>query len=191
MPKTFWLLSAGLAALATPAYAQNEVTEPEEAPTSSSPTEDAAVQNADEQGDQPGIIVTAQGRRQILQDVPLAVSAVGGQQLQNSGASDIRQLNQLAPSLLVSSTGSEGNGSARIRGIGTVGDNPGLESSVAVFIDGVYRSRSGIGLNELGEIERIEVLRGPQGTLFGRNASAGLIHIISKKPNVNEMEGYA
>ena len=114
--------------------------------------------------------------------MPLAVTAVGGEQLQNSGANDIRQLNQLAPSLLVSSTGTEANGSARIRGIGTVGDNPGLESSVAVFIDGVYRSRSGIGLNELGEVERIEVLRGPQGTLFGRNASAGLIHIITRRP---------
>ena len=102
--------------------------------------------------------------------------------LQNSGATDIRQLNQLAPSLLVSSTGTEANGSARIRGIGTVGDNPGLESSVAVFIDGVYRSRSGIGLNELGDVERIEVLRGPQGTLFGRNASAGLIHVITARP---------
>ena len=100
------------------------------------------------------------------------------------GATDIRQLNQLAPSLLVSSTGTEANGSARIRGIGTVGDNPGLESSVAVFIDGVYRSRSGIGLNELGEIERIEVLRGPQGTLFGRNASAGLIHVITRRPRI-------
>jgi outer membrane receptor protein involved in Fe transport len=59
-----------------------------------------------------------------------------------------------------------------------------------VFIDGVYRSRTGAGLNELGEIERIEVLRGPQGTLFGRNASAGLLNIISKKPNLNRMEGY-
>ena len=122
--------------------------------------------------------------------MPLAVSAVSAESLQNSGASDIRQLNQLAPSLLVSSTGTEANGSAQIRGIGTVGDNPGLESSVAVFVDGVYRSRSGVGLNELGEIERIEVLRGPQGTLFGRNASAGLIHVISKKPNMNEFEGF-
>ena len=111
--------------------------------------------------------------------------------MQNSGATDIRQLNQLAPSLLVSSTGTEANGSARIRGIGTVGDNPGLESSVAVFIDGVYRSRSGIGLNELGEIERVEVLRGPQGTLFGRNASAGLIHVITRRPDLDEFGGYA
>ena len=122
--------------------------------------------------------------------MPIAVSAINAETMQNSGATDIRQLNQLAPSLLVSSTGSEANGSARIRGIGTVGDNPGLESSVAVFIDGVYRSRSGIGLNELGEIERIEVLRGPQGTLFGRNASAGLINIISKKPNMTISEGF-
>src|SRR3546814_6974549 len=72
--------------------------------------------------------------------------------------------------------------SARTRGIGTVGYNPGLESSVPVFIDGVYRSRSGIGLNELGEIDRVEVQRGPQGTLGGRNSSAGLISIYSKKP---------
>lgn len=128
------------------------------------------------------IIVTATRRASPLSDVPIAVSAVTAASLQNSGANDIRQLNQLAPSLLVSSTGSEANGSARIRGVGTVGDNPGLESSVAVFIDGVYRSRTGAGLTDLGEIERIEVLRGPQGTLFGRNASAGLINIVSKGP---------
>ncbi|MEA3080360.1 MAG: iron complex outerrane recepter protein [Sphingomonadales bacterium] len=181
--KSAWLLSAALVAVPNAAFAQNNDTATKA--TTPSPTEQAAVAPqaqaaADAQGDQ--IIITAQGRRQILQDVPIAVTAVGGGEMKNSGASDIRQLNQLVPTLLVSSTGSEANGSARIRGIGTVGDNPGLESSVAVFIDGVYRSRSGIGLNELGEIDRVEVLRGPQGTLFGRNASAGLIHIITKKP---------
>lgn len=155
-------------AIATPASAQSE---------SGQTPANAQDQASDE------IVVTAQGRAQALSDVPLSITAVSAATLERSGANDIRQLNQLAPSLLVSSTGSEANGSARIRGIGTVGDNPGLESSVAVFIDGVYRSRSGIGLNELGEIERIEVLRGPQGTLFGRNASAGLIHIISKAPS--------
>lgn len=158
-------------ALASTAHAQD-------APASAAPPQDEqnSVYDSNE------IVVTAQGRAQVLADVPLAVSAISSEALMRSGANDIRQLNQIAPSLLVSSTGSEANGSVRIRGIGTVGDNPGLESSVAVFIDGVYRSRSGIGLNELGDIERIEVLRGPQGTLFGRNASAGLINIVSKAP---------
>jgi iron complex outermembrane recepter protein len=175
MSKTYWLLSAGAAALAMPGFAH--------AQDAAQPAADAAAQATDQAPeDENNIVVTAQGRRQVLQDVPVAVTAVGGQAMANSGATDIRQLNQLAPSLLVSSTGSEANGSARIRGIGTVGDNPGLESSVAVFIDGVYRSRSGIGLNELGDIERVEVLRGPQGTLFGRNASAGLIHVITARP---------
>ena len=145
--------------------------------------ETAPVQNTDNVDTTPAdIVVTAQGRAQVLADVPVAISAVNADSLALSGANDIRQLNQLAPSLLVSSTGSEANGSPRIRGIGTVGDNPGLESSVVVFVDGVYRSRAGIGLNELGEIDRIEVLRGPQGTLGGRNSSAGLISIVSLKP---------
>ncbi len=145
--------------------------------------QDADAAATGQEADDPNIIVvTAQGREQSLADVPVAISAVNAETLQNSGANDIRQLNQVAPSLLVSSTGTEANGSARIRGIGTVGDNPGLESSVPVFIDGVYRSRSGIGLNELGEIDRVEVQRGPQGTLGGRNSSAGLISIYSKKP---------
>lgn len=128
------------------------------------------------------IVVTAQGRSQSLADVPIAVSAVSGELLEKSGVSDIRDMNQVAPSLLVSSTGNEANGSARIRGIGTVGDNPGLESSVAVFVDGVYRSRSGNALSELGPIDRVEILRGPQGTLGGRNASAGLISIYTAPP---------
>ncbi|MGH6616756.1 TonB-dependent receptor [Sphingomonas sp.] len=165
----FAVLALGLA---TPALAQD-------APAAA----DTVAQDQQAEDTSNDIVVTAQGRAQALADVPVAISAVTSESLQNSGANDIRQLNQLAPSLLVSSTGSEANGSPRIRGIGTVGDNPGLESSVVVFIDGVYRSRSGIGLNELGEIERIEVLRGPQGTLGGRNSSAGLISIVSKKPS--------
>ncbi|MHA6720490.1 TonB-dependent receptor [Sphingomonas sp. RS6] len=166
--------SALVMGLATPAHAQQSETDETAATTAGEDQVDAGAANE--------IIVTAQGRAQVLADVPLAVSAISSEALLQTGANDIRALNQIAPSLLVSSTGSEANGSARIRGIGTVGDNPGLESSVAVFIDGVYRSRSGIGLNELGDLERIEVLRGPQGTLFGRNASAGIINIVSKSP---------
>jgi outer membrane receptor protein involved in Fe transport len=128
------------------------------------------------------IIVTATRRAEGLSKIPIAVTAVTMEQLRNSGGNDIRQIAQLAPSLLVSSATNEANGAARIRGIGTVGENPGLESSVAVFIDGVYRSRTGVGLTDLGELERIEVLRGPQGTLFGRNASAGLLNITTAQP---------
>ncbi len=145
---------------------------------------DSQLENADVVDDNI-IIVTAQGRAQVLSDVPVAVSAISGETLANSGATDIRELNQVAPSLLVSSTGNEANGSARIRGIGTVGDNPGLESSVAVFVDGVYRSRSGNALSELGPLDRVEILRGPQGTLGGRNASAGLISVYTAPPEFN------
>ncbi|WP_426164679.1 TonB-dependent receptor [Sandarakinorhabdus sp. DWP1-3-1] len=173
--KTILLASACLFALPVAAFAQ---TTPPAEPAVAAAEVAPAVDTADGE-----IIVTATRRNTTLSNVPIAVSAVSQQSLQNSGANDIRALNQLAPSLLVSSTGNEANGSARIRGIGTVGDNPGLESSVAVFIDGVYRSRTGAGLNELGEIDRIEVLRGPQGTLFGRNASAGLINIITAAPS--------
>jgi outer membrane receptor protein involved in Fe transport len=175
MRKSYWLMSAACFMAAVPAFAQDT----QSATSQPSPGTQTTEETETNAGD---IVVTATRRAESLSDIPIAVSAVTGDSLRNSGAFDIRQLNQLAPSLLVSSTGTEANGSARIRGIGTVGDNPGLESSVAVFIDGVYRSRSGIGLNELGEVDRIEVLRGPQGTLFGRNASAGLIHIITKKP---------
>ncbi|MEH3099534.1 TonB-dependent receptor [Sphingomonas adhaesiva] len=135
------------------------------------------------------IVVTATRRSERLADVPISINAVNQEALQNSGATDIRQMAQLAPSLNVSSTGSEANASARVRGIGTVGDNPGLESSVAVFIDGVYRSRTGSGLNDLGEVDRIEVLRGPQGTLSGRNSSAGAINIYTKAPSF-DLGGY-
>jgi len=177
MRRLFVATSVSLAALcwvhAAPVFAQNV------------PEADTAEPQADDTEEQSGgaIIITATRRASPLSDVPIAVSAITSQALQNSGANDIRQLNQLAPSLLIVSTGTEANGVARIRGIGTVGDNPGLESSVAVFIDGVYRSRPGAAMTDLGDVERIEVLRGPQGTLFGRNSSAGLINIVSKSPS--------
>src|SRR3546814_7242841 len=133
----------------------------------------AMAQNAGAEPDDSTIIVTATRRSEALSDVPIAVSAVTGDTLEKTGATDVRALGQVAPSLLVSGATSEVNFTARIRGIGTVGENPGLESSVGLFIDGVYRSRTGVGLSELGDIERVEVLRGPQGTLFGRKSTAG------------------
>lgn len=129
------------------------------------------------------IIVTAQKREQNLQDVPIVVTAVSEQLLQDTGVKDIKDLTILTPGLLVTSTSNESVTTARIRGVGTVGDNPGLESSVGIVIDGVYRPRNGVGFGDLGELERIEVLKGPQGTLFGKNTSAGVINVVSKKPS--------
>ncbi len=137
------------------------------------------------------IVVTATKRERSLQDIPVAVSSYSDTQLKYAGVQDIRELMAIAPSLFLSSSQSEAAGSvARIRGIGSTGDNAGLESAVGVFIDGVYRNRNNVGLTELGEVERIEVLRGPQGTLFGRNTSAGLINIITKGPDY-EPSAYA
>jgi outer membrane receptor protein involved in Fe transport len=128
------------------------------------------------------IVVTAQKREQSLQDVPIVVTAVSEQLLQDTGVKDIKDLTLLTPGLIVTSTSNETVTTARIRGVGTVGDNPGLESSVGVVIDGVYRPRNGVSFGDLGELERIEVLKGPQGTLFGKNTSAGVINVVSKKP---------
>ncbi len=129
------------------------------------------------------IIVTAQKREQSLQDVPIVVTTLSQETLENAGVSDIKDLQILTPGLTVTSTASEASTTARIRGVGTVGDNPGLESSVGVVIDGVYRSRNSVGFGDLGELARIEVLKGPQGTLFGKNTSAGVINIITEQPS--------
>ncbi|GAA0617457.1 TonB-dependent receptor [Brevundimonas kwangchunensis] len=129
------------------------------------------------------IIVTAQKREQSLQDVPIVVTSLSGEMLEDAGVRDIKDLQIVTPGLVVTSNSSEAATTARIRGVGTVGDNPGLESSVGVVIDGVYRSRNSVGFGDLGELSRIEVLKGPQGTLFGKNTSAGVINIITESPS--------
>jgi len=128
------------------------------------------------------IVITAQKRVQSLQDVPIVVTAVNKALLTDTGVHDIKDLTILVPGLTVTSSTSESSTSARIRGIGTVGDNVGLESSVGVVIDGVYRPRNGVGFGDLGDVDRIEVLKGPQGTLFGKSTSAGVINIITAEP---------
>jgi outer membrane receptor protein involved in Fe transport len=129
------------------------------------------------------IVVTATGRTAAIQDVPLAVTAVGGETIQNTGANDLRDVTQVAPSLQMGSGQSNSSGTiARIRGIGTGSDNPGFEAAVGIFVDGVYRARAGAALADLPDLERVEVLRGPQGTLFGRNTSAGAISVITAGP---------
>jgi iron complex outermembrane recepter protein len=154
------------------------------AQTTPAPAEEAAVAEIDE------IIVTASGRAQIAQDVPIAVSVVGGQSLVNAGINDIRGIRQLTPSLQATTGQSAATGTVlRIRGIGTAGDNPGFEPAVGVFIDGVFRARAGVALGDLPPLDRVEVLRGPQGTLFGRNTSAGALSIFTEGPKF-DLGGY-
>ena len=143
----------------------------------------AAAQDTRQSTSVDDIIVTAQKREQSLQDVPIVVTSLSAEVLEDAGVRDIKDLQILTPGLTVTSTTSEASTTARIRGVGTVGDNPGLESSVGVVIDGVYRSRNGVGFGDLGELSRIEVLKGPQGTLFGKNTSAGVINILTEAPS--------
>ncbi|KQT32630.1 hypothetical protein ASG29_12855 [Sphingomonas sp. Leaf412] len=135
------------------------------------------------QGGIDDIVVTAQKREQSLQDVPVVVSVLSQEQLTNAGVRDLKDLQTITPGLNVTSSTSTAQTSIRIRGVGTVGDNPGLESSVGTVIDGVYRARSSVAFGDLGEMQRIEVLKGPQSTLFGKNMSAGVINVVTAAPS--------
>ncbi len=128
------------------------------------------------------ITVTAQRREQTLQETPVAVSAVTDDQLERSQIRDVRDLQLLVPSLRVGQFASSTNVEISIRGLGTSSFNPGLEPSVGVFVDGVYLARQGAAINDFLSLERVEVLRGPQSTLFGRNTPAGVVSFITRAP---------
>ena len=136
------------------------------------------------------IVVTAQKRAERLQDVPLAVSALSADTLANSQVSSTAGVAALVPSLTYTQSTSDLNNNVRIRGVGTALFNAGLESAVSFVVDGVVMSRQGQGFQDLIDVERVEVLRGPQGTLFGKNATAGVINIVTKRP-ARDFEGVA
>ncbi len=118
-----------------------------------------------------------------VQDVPVAVTVISPELFEDSGFNALGDLEQLAPSIGITQTESSASGtSISIRGIGTGSNNPGFEPAVGIFIDGVYRTRTGIALSDTPEFAGIEVLRGPQGTLFGRNTSAGVVSIETAGP---------
>jgi len=137
------------------------------------------------------IVVTASKRQSTLQETPIAVSVVSATDLKDSQIQDIKDLQFLVPSLRVTQLQSSGNTNFLIRGFGNGANNAGIEPSVGVFVDGVYRSRSASALADLPNLERVEVLRGPQSTLFGKNASAGVISVITAKPSLVETTGSA
>ena len=129
------------------------------------------------------IVVTANKRAQTLQDIPIAVSVTSSDTIERAQIQDISDLQSVVPSLRVSQLQSSTNTNFVIRGFGNGANNPGIEPSVGVFIDGVYRSRSAGAISDLPNLERVEVLRGPQSTLFGKNASAGVINVVTAKPS--------
>ncbi len=137
------------------------------------------------------VVVMATKREQTLQEVSVAVSVVSADTIEKSQINDIIDLQTAVPSLRVTQLQSSGQTNFLIRGFGNGANNPGIEPSVGVFIDGVYRSRSASAIADLPNIERIEVLRGPQSTLFGKNASAGVINIVTAAPNMDEFGGSA
>jgi len=136
------------------------------------------------------IIVTATKRAQTLQDTPVAVSVTTAATIEQAQIRDINDLQSVVPSLRVSQLQSAFATTFSVRGFGTDGNNLGLEPSVAVFVDGVYRSRAISQISDLPNLERVEVLRGPQSTLFGKNASAGVISLVTKAPSF-DLEGNA
>ncbi len=169
--KQFLLASSAIALIATtsPAFAQEA---------------------EDEGGTGAEIIVTAQKRAENVQDVPVAVSVISGAALEQQGGINIENAQYLVPSLNFRKSGTALNQSLYLRGVGTTTFSIGGEPSVGTVLDGVVLARSGEAFSDLVDIERIEVLRGPQGTLFGKNASAGVINIVSKRPG-DEFGGYA
>ena len=128
------------------------------------------------------ITVTAQKRDQNQQDVPVAVTAFSGSQLSEIGVTDVFDLQAYVPSLVVGQAQNSTSSNFAIRGVGTSSQNYGLESSVGLYVDGVYRARQSSLINELVDIDNLEVLRGPQGSLFGRNTPSGAVIISSRQP---------
>ena len=155
---------------ATPAFAQP--TQPPAAQTSGAAPADGVSE----------IIVTAQKRAENAQNVAVAITALSSQDIAASGVTSTEDLRAAVPALNVT-TAAGGFGLPRIRGVGATGQGAGIENPVAVYVDGVYYGSAIGALQSLFDVEQVAVLKGPQGTLFGRNATGGLIQITTKKPS--------
>lgn len=137
---------------------------------------------AEDSVDEDVIIVTATKREQTLQEIPVAVTVTSAETIERAQVRDLIDLQTVAPTLRVSQNQTSGNTTFIIRGFGNGGNNTGVEPSVGIFVDGVYRSRAGAALGDLPNLKRVEILRGPQSTLFGKNASAGVISLVTAEP---------
>ncbi len=173
MTRKFVLLATpSLLAFAQPALAQ-----------------EAAAADAPESGLEE-IVVTAQKREQNMQSVPVSVTALGAEAIENQRIADFSDLTRAAPSLTITQTTSSPNNSIILRGVGTFAFSIGVEPSVAVIIDDMPVVQQAQAFDNMSDLQRIEVLKGPQGTLFGKNSSAGVVNIVTKDPG-NDFEGSA
>jgi iron complex outermembrane receptor protein len=133
------------------------------------------------------VVVTARKREETLQEVPIAVSALGAEALERLQVANLRDISSRVPNLGVTANQTTpSSAQVYLRGIGQDDSTPTFEPGVGIYVDGVYLARLQGSLLDLGEFERIEVLRGPQGTLYGRNSSGGAISFVSKKPSLTE-----
>jgi iron complex outermembrane receptor protein len=129
------------------------------------------------------ILVMANKRAESLQDVAISMAALDGDYLQKAGVTDFKEIQKFVPNLSIEGGTDTRSTSIRIRGIGSVGTNAGIDPSVGLFVDGIYQGRAGMSMSDLIDIEAVEVLRGPQGTLYGKNTAAGLISIRTLRPD--------
>ena len=136
------------------------------------------------------IIVTATKIERSMQDIPVAVTAITGDNIQDAGIKDMFDLQTNAPGLIMGQSQTTTTSNFSIRGIGTSSNNFGLESSVGLYVDGVYRSRQNSMINELVDIEAVEILRGPQGTLFGKNTPQGAVNMRTVAPSTEEAHAF-
>ncbi|MGB0669780.1 MAG: TonB-dependent receptor, partial [Porticoccaceae bacterium] len=134
------------------------------------------------------VVVTAQKREEKLSDVPVAVTALTSEQIDSAYANNIEGLQSMVPSVSYRKGNTTRNSALTVRGIGTISFSIAAEPSVSTVVDGVVLGRSGQAFGDLYDLERVEVLRGPQGTLFGKNASAGVVNMTTKRPGT-EFEG--
>ena len=141
----------------------------------------AIAQESTDEGMLEEVMVTAQKREQSIQDVPISISAFSGEYLEETGIRTLEEVAKITPNFYISNSSQQTNNRIIIRGIGSVG-NSGIEPSVGVFIDGVYYPRPGSVIGNLMDIKTVEVLRGPQGTLFGRNTPVGALNITTNNP---------
>lgn len=151
-------------------------------PAAAAPAEDQAESTDD-------IVVTATRRPERMQKVPIAISIVDGETLRANNLNNLRDITSQVPSLNFRTAASAKDQALFLRGLGTVSTSPGVESSVSTVVDGVVLARQGQATMDLLDVDHIEVLRGPQGTLFGKNASSGVLNIVTRRPGFN-FEGF-